>query len=176
MLFLGVPESEVTCQLLTHHQLVYDYNLPLGNGNNMFISVSSPGDTSSAPIGYRSVMISTHCKVPEWQDLSEEEYQHKKTGIGDHLLSLARKIYPDLGKGAVVYEVGTPHSYQKYTNRINGAVGGVRQNLANSNFNAMPHDLGIKNFRMVGDSTWPGLGTVACLLGSRIVAGQLLKS
>jgi phytoene dehydrogenase-like protein len=40
----------------------------------------------------------------------------------------------------------------------------------------MPHDLCIKNFRMVGDSTWPGLGTVACLLGSRIVAWQLLKS
>lgn len=175
VMFLGVPEAEVANQPLTHHQLFYDHSLPLGNGNNMFISVSSPGDTHSAPAGYRSVMISTHCKILDWQNLSEEEYLHKKAAIGNHLLNLARRVYPNLGKDAVIIEVGTPRSYQKFTNRVNGTVGGVRQNLANSNFNAMPQHIGIKNFRMVGDSTWPGLGTVACLLGSRIAAGQLLE-
>ena len=35
---------------------------------------------------------------------------------------------------------------------------------------AIPHDIGIEGLRMVGDSTWPGLGTVACVLGSRIAA------
>jgi C-3',4' desaturase CrtD len=175
IVFLGVPESEVSCQPLTHHQLLYDYSLPLGNGNNMFISVSSPGDTDSAPAGYRSVMISTHCKLPEWQGLTEEAYQQKKRETGSHLLSLARKVYPQLGNNAVINEVGTPRSYQKYTGRANGAVGGVRQNLNNSNAKAMPHHIGIKNFRMVGDSTWPGLGTVACILGSKIVAEQLLE-
>jgi hypothetical protein len=28
----------------------------------------------------------------------------------------------------------------------------------------------------VGDSTWPGLGTVACVLGSRIVAKKVIDS
>ncbi len=79
MVFLGVPEQEVQGQELLHHQLLQDYtkpqgtsfvrlpalfaNLPIGNGNNMFISISSPGDTLSAPTGYRAVMISTHCEV-----------------------------------------------------------------------------------------------------------------
>ena len=175
VIFLGVPESQVACQKLTHHQLLYDYNLPLGNGNNMFISVSAPGDINSAPEGYRSVMISTHCKLTEWKDLTEEEYQVKKEDIGNHLLTLARRIYPQLGTDAIIYEVGTPRTYHKYTGRINGTVGGVRQNMLNSNFKAMPHHIGIKNFRMVGDTTWPGLGTVACILGSKIVTDQLLK-
>jgi len=28
---------------------------------------------------------------------------------------------------------------------------------------------------IVGDTTWPGLGTVACVLGSRIVAQEVLR-
>ena len=175
VVFLGVPESQVKCHKLTHHQLFYDYNLPLGNGNNMFISVSAPDDASSAPEGYRSVMISTHCKLSEWKNLTDDEYRLKKEDMGNHLLILARRVYPELGKDAIIYEVGTPRTYQKYTGRINGTVGGIRQNLYNSNFKAMPHDIGIKNFRMVGDTSWPGLGTVACIIGSKIVADQLLK-
>ncbi len=176
VVFLGVPESEVSCQPITHHQLLYDYNLPLGNGNNMFISVSAQGDTDSAPKGYRAVMISTHCKLNEWRHLTEEAYQQKKEDMGKHLINLAKQVYPQLGTNAVLYEVGTPHTYQKYTGRINGTVGGIRQNLQNSNQKAMPHDIGIKNFRMVGDTTWPGLGTVACIVCSKIVADQLLNN
>jgi len=175
IVFLGVPESEIICQNLTHHQLMYDYNLPLGNGNNMFISVSAPDDADSAPKGYRAVMISTHCKISEWQNLTEDAYKQKKEYIGGDLMTLARRIYPQLGKDAVIYEIGTPRTYHQYTGRVNGTVGGVRQNVHNSNFKAMPHDIGIKNFRMVGDTTWPGLGTVACILGSKIVADQLLN-
>jgi len=88
-------------------------------------------------------------------------------------VDLARKVYPKLGERAVVYEIGTPRTYGKYTGRRNGAVGGIRQTLSNSNFKAIPQDIGVKNFRLVGDSTWPGLGTVACMLGSRIVAEQI---
>jgi C-3',4' desaturase CrtD len=176
VVFLAVPESEVLCQALTHHQLLYDYSLPLGNGNNMFISVSAPGDIDSAPEGYRSAMISTHCKLSEWSHLTDDDYRQKKEKIGNHLLKLARRVYPKLGDNAIVYEIGTPRTYLKYTGRINGTVGGVRQNLSNSNFKAMPHHIGIKNFRMVGDTTWPGLGTVACILGSKIVTDQLLNS
>jgi len=175
VVFLGVPECEVKRCEITHHQLFFDYTLPLGNGNNMFISVSSAGDLKSAPEGYRAVMLSTHCNVEDWKGLSAEQYKTKKEEIGKKLITLARKVYPDLANNAVIYEVGTPRTYLKYTGRPNGAVGGVRQNLKNANLNALPHDIGVKNFRLAGDSTWPGLGTVACILGSRIVAKQILS-
>ncbi len=175
VVFLGVPEHEVDHQTVTHHQLLYDYKLPLGNGNNMFISVSSPDDLKSAPEGYRAVMLSTHCNVEDWKGLSEEEYKIRKNEIGERLIRLARRVYPNLANNVVIYEVGTPKTYLKYTGRPEGAVGGVRQTFENSNFNALPQDIGVKNFRLAGDSTWPGLGTVACILGSRIVAKQLLN-
>ncbi|WP_261345433.1 phytoene desaturase family protein [Candidatus Laterigemmans baculatus] len=174
VVFLGVPEEEVDGQEFTHHQLVQQYDAPLGNGNNMFISVSAAGDTASAPGGYRAVMISTHCELARWQGLSPEEYDCLKVEIGTRLIALARRVYPRLGTAAKVCEVGTPRTYERFTHRPQGAVGGVRQMLSNSNQKAIPHELGVPGFWLAGDTTWPGLGTVACVLGSRLVAERVL--
>jgi C-3',4' desaturase CrtD len=170
VVFLGVPESEVAGQDFTHHQLLQSYEHPLGNGNNMFISVSAARDTESAPPGCRAVMISTHCELAEWEGLSMEEYHERKERLGEQLIGFARRVYPDLGCDAIVREIGTPHTYARFTGRPRGAVGGVRQTLSNSNQHAVPYDLGIPGFWLAGDTTWPGLGTVACVLGSRLVA------
>lgn len=170
VVFLGVPEVQVAGQAFTHHQLLQDYDQPLGNGNNMFISVSASGDIGSAPPGHRAVMISTHCELETWQNLADEAYEHQKALIGERLVNFARRVYPYLGENARVYEIGTPRTYARFTSRPHGAVGGVHQTLANSNQNAIPHQLGMAGFWLAGDSTFPGLGTVACVLGSRIVA------
>jgi C-3',4' desaturase CrtD len=176
VIFLGVPEHQVNTQVFTHHQILLDYRQPLGNGNNMFISVSASGDVQSAPPGFRAVMISTHCDLAAWQGLSQAEYEAQKQAIANRLIEYARRVYPNLGQQAVICETGTPRTYEHYTRRLQGAVGGVRQTLKNSNQNAIPHDLGPAGFWMVGDSTWPGLGTVACVLGSRIVAEGVIRA
>lgn len=170
VVFLGVPESEVEGQAFTHHQIFQDYSLPLGNGNNMFISVSAPGDTESAPAGHRAVMLSTHCDLADWEGLTADEYADRKAAAGEHLIRLAQRVYPGLGSKALFKEVGTPRTYARFARRPRGAVGGVRQNRGNANQNAAPHSLGMPGFWLAGDTTWPGLGTVACVLGSRLVA------
>lgn len=173
VVFLGVPESEVDGGRLTHHQLLQDYREPLGDGNNMFVSVSAAGDTLSAPAGHRAVMISTHTRLSTWDDA--DGYAQRKKEIGERLIGYARRVYPNLGERAVVADVGTPRAYERFGFRPGGAVGGVHQNLRNSNQYAIPHDLGGPGLWLVGDTTWPGLGTVACVLGSRIVAEAVLK-
>ena len=174
VVFLGVREDDVAGQEFTHHQLLQDYSQRLGNGNNMFISVSDPDDTASAPPGRRAVMISTHCDLAPWAGLSAEVYQAQKLAAGRRLIALARRVYPRLGESAVVCEVATPRTFERFTRRPHGAVGGIRQTLANSNQRAIPHDFGVRGFWQAGDTTWPGLGTVACVLGSRIVAEGVL--
>ncbi len=175
VVFLGVPESEVEGQVFTHHQLLQSYDAPLGNGNNMFISVSAQGDTVSAPERYRAVMISTHCDLHEWDHRDEDAYQAHKCALADQLIVYARRVYPRLGERPLVYEVGTPRTYEQFTLRPRGAVGGVRLTRWNSNQFAIPHDVGVKGFWLAGDTTFPGLGTVACVLGSRIVASHVVK-
>ncbi len=72
--------------------------------------------------------------------------------------------------------MATPRTYERFTGRPRGAVGGVRLTLGNSNQHAVPYDLGVPGFWLAGDTTWPGLGTVACVLGSRLVAEGVLAS
>jgi C-3',4' desaturase CrtD len=176
VVFLGVPEAEVAGQAFTHHQLLHSYQAPLGDGNNMFISVSAPDDGDSAPHGHRAVMISTHCELAAWEGLPSAEYEQRKRAAGARLIELARRVYPGLGRQTVVCEVATPRTYERFTGRPRGAVGGVRQKLSNSNQHALPHDIGVPGFWLAGDTTWPGLGTVACVLGSRIVAEGILAA
>jgi phytoene dehydrogenase-like protein len=140
----------------------------------MFISVSSPRDAMSAPAGYRAVMISTHCELEEWEGQSETAYAAQKRRMTELLLSYARRVYPRLGERAVVCELGTPRTFERFTRRPRGAVGGFRQSLRNSNQRAVPHASNLSGFWLVGDTTWPGLGTVACVHGSRIVAEEIL--
>ncbi|NUR46759.1 MAG: FAD-dependent oxidoreductase [Hamadaea sp.] len=175
IVFLGVPEAEVGGHRLTHHQFCDDYARPFGDGTNMFVSVSAPGDTLSAPPGHRAVMISTHTSLSAWSSLDTEGYAQRKKEIGERLITLARRAYPALGERAVVAEVGTPRAFERYAFRPGGAVGGPHQTLRNSNQYAIPHDLGGRGLWLAGDSTWPGLGTVACVLGSRIVADGILR-
>lgn len=176
VVFLGVPEAEVANQAFTHHQILEDYARPLGNGNNMFISVSAADDEESAPPGHRAVMLSTHCELADWERLSAVDYERHKEACGARLIELARRVYPELGRRAVVREIATPRTYERFTRRPRGAVGGIRQTLANSNQHAVPHASGVPGFWLAGDTTWPGLGTVACVLGSRLVAEGVLAT
>jgi phytoene dehydrogenase-like protein len=104
-----------------------------------------------------------------------ETYERTKAEAGRRLVELARRAYPGLGNLARMLTVGTPRTYEKFTLRPCGAVGGVRQTLMNSNQRAVPHDVGVPGFWLAGDTTWPGLGTVACVLGSWIVARKILS-
>jgi C-3',4' desaturase CrtD len=174
VVFLGVPDAEVAVQPLTHHGLFQDYDEPFGEGNNMFVSVSAPDDRESAPAGHRAVMVSTHTEVADWEGLSDADYARKKSALGERLVALARRVYPDLGRAPVWNSVGTPRTYARFTGRARGAVGGVRQTLGNTNQRAVPHDVGVPGFFLVGDTTWPGLGTVSCVLQSRIAAEAVL--
>ena len=175
VLCLGVPEDEVAGQAFTHHQVLERYDRPLGDGNNLFVSVSAPGDTASAPAGSRAVMVSTHCDLADWERLSDAEYVVRRREATERLLAVARRVYPRLGERAEVAELGTPRTYERFTRRSRGAVGGVRQTLANTNQHAIPHDIGVPGFWLAGDTTWPGLGTVAGVLASEHVADDVTR-
>lgn len=78
---------------------------------------------------------------------------------------MARTVYPKLATNPHVLELGTPRTYLKFTRRPFGMVGGYRLDLQNSNQFAIPHNIGQRwGLWCVGDTTWPGLGTVACVL------------
>lgn len=96
--------------------------------------------------------------------MSQADYRAQKKGWRDRLLEGVRVALPDFdaGKGFVIS--GTPSSWEDYTLRPGGSVGGAPLSRRNANLRALPSRVGLDNFRLVGDSTFPGQGTVACAL------------
>ena len=60
-------------------------------------------------------MISTHCDLGPWQELSADDYGRRKAELRASLISLARRVYPRLATSPLVYEIGTPRTYQRFT-------------------------------------------------------------
>lgn len=170
LLTMGVPEEEVRDQAYTHHQFLPDADAPLGEGNNCFLSISSPDDRLSAPEGWRAVMISTHVELEPWMSLDAAAHAGAKARLGTRLLEIVRRAYPGLGRRAEWLSVASPRTYAKFTRRHRGSVGGVRLSLHNSNQRAVPHHLGVPGWIQAGDTTWPGLGTTAAAICSRMAA------
>ncbi len=168
-LYVALRDESISADLPLHSQVLTRYAktppyLNAGAGDDVFLSLSPRGDESSAPLGWRTLNVSTHVRLKDWSNLSKEDYRAQKRIWRDKLLKGVRIALPDFdaGKGFVI--TGTPSSWEEYTLRASGSVGGAPLSRRNANLRALPSRVGLPNFRLVGDSTFPGQGTVACAL------------
>ena len=168
-LYIALREECVPADLPLHSQILSRYAatppyIRAGAGDDLFLSLSPRGDLASAPRGWRALNVSTHVRLRDWRNLSETEYRAHKKIWRDRLLDGVRVAIPDFdaGKGFVI--TGTPSSWENYTLRAGGGVGGAPLSRRNANLRALPARIGLPGFRLVGDSTFPGQGTVACAL------------
>jgi phytoene dehydrogenase-like protein len=67
MVYAGLPAGVVPDDCALHHQLVFDPEAPLGEGNSVFLSFSAAGEAQRARSGGRAVTISTHTDVAGWE-------------------------------------------------------------------------------------------------------------
>ena len=168
-LYIAVRDQVVPADFPLHAQVLTRYArtppyLNAGAGDDLFLSLSPRGDEGCAPQGWRALNVSTHVRLRYWRGLSQEDYRASKRVWRDRLLDGVRVALPDFdaGKGFVI--TGTPSSWEDYTLRAGGSVGGAPLSRRNANLRALPSRVGLPGFRLVGDSTFPGQGTVACAL------------
>lgn len=113
----------------------------------------------------RVMTVCTHTAVDQWLSLPKEAYRTAKAAQMDRMLEeLEARVFPGLRKGLVVATAGTPKSFRTWTHRADGMVGGLKQTLGETNFHALPSQLPGEPCYLVGDTVFPGQGTVACAL------------
>jgi len=61
---------------------------------------------------------------------------------------------------------GTPNTFEFYTKRYRGYVGGIPHSLRKSLINMSPNKTMLKNFYLSGDTAFPGQGIPAVVLGA----------
>ena len=171
MVYAGVDASRVSDQAALHHQVVV--REPLGEGNSVFVSLSPAWDSGRAPAGRRAVTMSTHTKLGPWWRLFEQDrpaYEARKQQYLDTMLAAAEQALPGLQAAADLVIPGTPVTFQRFTRRAHGWVGGFPQT---SLLRAWGPRLST-GLWMVGDSVFPGQSTAAVALGGLRVAGAIL--
>jgi C-3',4' desaturase CrtD len=158
-----------------HHQIIADMQGPLGEGRSIFLSMSPRWDESRAPQGYHAVTVTTHTQVQRWWDLLAEDYatyKARKTAYTEMLLAGIEQALPGFRSRIAFVLPGTPVTYNYYTGRHLGMVGGFP---ITSLFRARGPRTGIPNLRLVGDSIFPGQSTAGVTLGAMRVARDVLR-
>jgi C-3',4' desaturase CrtD len=111
-----------------HHQVVSGE--PLADGNAIFLSVSPEWDASRAPPGFRAVTISMHTPPGPWWDAARrgrDVYFARKQQYTDRVLELAERAVSGFIGAVAESTAGTPITFQRYTGRPEGWVGGFPQ-------------------------------------------------
>ena len=167
----GIDSEVVDPDGPLHHQV--HLGPPSGECNTAFVSVSPEWDATRAPAGKRAVTITTHTRLAQWWEMLErdpQEYAYAKATYQDRLLEAAEVAIPGFRRGMDVAYAGTPVTYQFYTGRMRGWVGGMPQTDLDNCFS--PHiDAGLD---MVGDAVFPGQSTLSVSLSAVRVASALL--
>lgn len=173
-LYLGLDQSMIPDGLPDHHQIIVDHERPLGEGNSVFLSLSDQGDPDRAPAGMRAATLSTHTAVDEWWRLrrlpTDDEYIERRSLYTERLITAAERIIPDIRAAIRLCLPGTPVTFEYYTGRPMGMVGGFAQT---SLFAARGPQTGIPNLWLVGDSIFPGQSTAGTTLGAMRVANEV---
>jgi phytoene dehydrogenase-like protein len=171
--YLGVRKAALADIGPSHHQILSGQTVR--EGSAIFLSSSPDWDTSRAPQGMRALTLSSHTRLQPWWRLFEADrpaYEARKQAHLEQLVDAADKAFPGLAEAVELALPGTPVTFQRYTGRLQGWVGGFPQtNL----WRSWPSRLD-QNLYLVGDSIFPGQSTAAVAMGGMRVAQQIIDS
>ncbi len=172
ILYLGVDAACLPADCPPHLQFLYDANGALGENNSLFVSVSRAGD-GRAPAGKATIIASTFTETAPWW-YENTDYAALKATYTETALQHLAQYFPNLRDYIQHIEAATPRTWQHFTGRHLGMVGGVAQRPWNFGPLSLSNHTPIANVWLVGDSTYPGEGTAGVSYSARN-AVQLLE-
>jgi phytoene dehydrogenase-like protein len=136
-------------------ELYQQVHLNLPDIKNYFVSFSVPEDESRAPLGYQCVSISTHVVAKSF--INKEE-------LTEIILSDFKKRFPF--SDIKFLTTGSPKTFERYTGRENGFVGGIPFLYGKNPLTLMSPVLKKESLFRVGDTVFPGQGLCGVVAGS----------
>ncbi len=164
--YLAIDRRAVADDAPMFHQVLQAYDRPIHDGNNVLVSLSAPDDPGYGPPDVRVATMSTHTAPVDWSGLGADAYAAKKADYRERLLKALARALPEAPEALVHSEFATPRSFARYTRRADGAVGGAPVSRRNSTFLAVDADVLGPGLWVVGDSVFPGQGTMATVLSA----------
>jgi C-3',4' desaturase CrtD len=150
-----------------YYQIHTPAQIPHCEASAFFLTLSKKGDLSRAPSTHRTATISTHTDSEEWFFLNEEEYKTKKQETTDYILETLGSYFPEFKEAQKEFLVSaSPKTFQKFTRREQGFVGGIPHSISPSLLRLPPNKLPFSGIFQGGDTAFPGQGTPAVVHGA----------
>lgn len=173
MLYLGarVPAGEDGPR---HVEIVQDPTRPFVDGNHLFCSVSGPEDGPRAPAGERTITVSTHVAMGPFRALSPEDQAARVAAIQETMRAGLRRHLGDWYAGVTHELTASPRTFERFTGRHLGLVGGVPRRAGLHNYRRLGTTEVRRGLFLVGDSVFPGQSTLATTLSGIKAAERVL--
>lgn len=149
-------------------------------GNNYVIFIPSLDDPTIAPPGSHSVSVICPYYV-KWPSIDDryyrsDDYYKLKEEIAERSLDdLERMYFPKLRENIITMDIGTPSTFERYTLRNNGCIGGPKLTMKQNFFSRLRARSEWKNLYCVGDSTAMGEGVISAMVSGVGAANAILQ-
>jgi phytoene dehydrogenase-like protein len=174
MLYL-VLDADAAPAPAHHLQLVADEERPFLRGNHVFCSIGARDEPGRAPAGQRTATVSTHVPMAE---LLHRDRDGRAAFIAETQETMRRTLTlraPELAAGIVHEWPASPRTFERFTGRDRGFVGGIPRRVGLHNYG----DLGPRSVEdglwLVGDSVFPGQSVLSVSLGGVRLAERLVR-
>lgn len=142
--------------------------IPGVHSGSIFVTVKPNHDHVKAPDGVVTVTLSTHAR---WNDVPTADV------LAGYLQRALLDAVPELaGMPMKHFEVGTPATWQRYTLRHNGYVGGLPHTTRRPLLRMPPNRTPVPGFWMIGDTAFPGQGTPSVILGAQNTVQRIMAA
>lgn len=171
----ALVDSSVGAALPLNLQVVLPSPLASTGSSTFFLSFSHPGDEERAPSGFRTLTVSTHLAAGHPALLAGREYyrQWKQSAEAEILLALRSHVEDLCDMSFRFLQSGTPRTFEKYTGRFGGLVGGIPLDRRVFPFGYPMHTTPFDGLYCLGDTFFPGQGIPGVTLGALAVAKRM---
>lgn len=154
-----------------HLELIADPASPFVDGNHIFVSISG-ADENRGPGGVRTATVSTHVRPSQLETSPGTVVAAIQARMSRTLADLA----PEVEAHIVGRLTASPRTWQRFTRRPRGLVGGVPRTVGVHHYLKVGPQRIQPGMWLVGDSVFPGQSTLATALGGAATARAVLRA
>ncbi|MBR9976309.1 MAG: FAD-dependent oxidoreductase [Bacteroidetes bacterium] len=171
----ALVEAGVGAGMPLNLQVVLPTSLVSTGSSTLFLSFSHPEDEERAPSGFRTLTVSTHLGAGHPALLAGREYyrQWKQSAEGEILLALRSHVEDLCDMSFRFVQSGTPRTFEKYTGRFGGLVGGIPLDRRVFPFRYPMPTTPFDGLYCLGDTFFPGQGIPGVTLGALALAKRM---